>query len=356
MWRGRCIIICALLLAAGNLAAGALPFAPEQYLQFSIACGVTSLVLALLGAWLRRFFILFSAIFMLGASSLACHRAAPPSSPGALQAAAGRAQQRFSLYIDKMAATMDADELAVFKAMAIGDKRNISRSLKEDYRRSGAMHLLALSGLHVGMIYALLQALLSIFGGSKAAKMIRRIVILAFLWTFALISGLSPSIFRAVLMLSFYELSDCVGGGRDGPSSTAISAIVIMLLDCEAIRDIGFQLSFSAMAGIFLIFPWLSLLLKTRSRLLRYVWQTMCMSISCQASCGVVAYLYFGSFPRYFLLSNLIAIPMATAVMYSIVLSLATSFIPGAGVITSGVVRAVIHSLNNAIHLLAGLD
>ena len=157
-------------------------------------------------------------------------------------------------------------------------------------------------------------------------------------------------------MLSFYELSDCVGGGRDGPSSTAISAIVIMLLDCEAIRDIGFQLSFSAMAGIFLIFPWLSLLLKTRSKLLRYVWQTMCMSISCQASCGVVAYLYFGSFPRYFLLSNLIAIPMATAVMYSIVLSLATSFIPGAGVITSGVVRAVIHSLNNAIHLLAGLD
>ena len=114
------------------------------------------------------------------------------------------------------------------------------------------MHLLALSGLHVGLIYALLRWLLTPLGGHRVARLLRSAVILLLLWTYALITGLSASIARAVLMITLYEISGHLSGDRDGLSALAGSALLLMLFDPESPRDIGFQLSYTAVLSTWL--------------------------------------------------------------------------------------------------------
>ncbi|MBQ0025399.1 MAG: ComEC/Rec2 family competence protein [Bacteroidales bacterium] len=395
MWKGREIVPCASALFAGNFLGDFLPLSPVVYLALAF-------IVALLALFFRKMPVMLLSLVLTGALSLQVQRMPPLAGESALEASARRSKDRFSAYLEtiftyKEAATRvsDADsttvsdteesshddELAIFKALAIGDKSEIDYNLKDAYRKSGAMHLLALSGLHVGIIYALISALFSIFGGNRAVQLVRSIVTVAFLWQFALISGLSPSIFRAVLMITFYEIAGLVSADRDGPAALAGSAVVIMLLEPEAPRELSFLLSYSAIIGIYTIYPRLSALMdkdfqpdtsrlcgfrKTLAgifltsipaRLMRksiyYVWQVMCMSISCQATCGLLAYCYFGTFPKYFLLTNLLAVPLATLVMYAAAAAILTSFSPTLGTLTSKLLHLAIHLLNTTIRLLA---
>lgn len=258
------------------------------------------------------------------------------------------------------------DELGVLRALAIGDKGSLSRDLKEAYRESGAMHLLALSGLHVGLLYALMLRMLSPLRGFRPARVLRSLLVLSALWTYALITGFSASIARAVLMITFYEVSGFISGDRDAMSALAGSAFLLTLFHPEAPRDIGFQLSYSAVLSILLFHPHLSGLLQTRSRLLARIWELLSVSICCQSTCGVLAWIYFGSFPRYFLLTTLLAIPLATAVMYAIAAAVGVSALSGllAGLLpssatlstaVSGLLHWLLHLLNTVIRLIASL-
>ena len=252
--------------------------------------------------------------------------------------------------------------LAVFRALAIGDRVALTRDLKAAYRVSGAMHLLALSGLHVGLIYALLAWLLRPLGGSRPARLLRSAVILLSLWSYALITGLGASISRAVLMITFYEIAGLLSGDRDGLTALAGSAFLLTVFDPEAPRDIGFQLSYTAVLSILLLHPRLKGLLQTRSRLLARIWELLSVSLCCQATCGVLAWLYFGTFPRYFLLTTLLAIPLATAVMYSIAAAVASaglsSLLPALSPLataSSSLLHWLLRILNAVIRLIAEL-
>lgn len=357
MWKGREIVFCAGALFIGNMLGDFLMPSPAVCLATSFLFATASLVF-------RKAPVLLVTFIALGAASLQIDRMPPKPHQSALEWRTERIKSTISGKLEEMLPE-GCEETGIFKALAIGDKSSIGKDLKNAYRKSGAMHLLALSGLHVGLIYALMSFILGILGGSKAARMSRSILILAFLWQFALISGLSASIFRAVLMISFYEISGFISAERDGPAALAGSAIVIMLLQPESPRELSFQLSYSAVIGIFAIYPRLSGLLKIEKResallsfggrILKYMWQTACMSISCQATCGVLAYFHFGTFPRFFLITNLIAIPLATVVMYSVVGTICASVFPGLDTIASSFLQWAIHLLNTAIRLLASL-
>ena len=304
---------------------------------------------------------------LLGAAALQLGRMPPLPGPTAPAVWAAGRKEAFSAWLVTLVPA--GDEHAVFRALAIGDRVALTRDLKAAYRASGAMHLLALSGLHVGLIYALLAWLLRPLGGHRPARLFRSGLILVFLWTYALITGLSASISRAVLMITFYELSGLISGDRDGLSALAGSALLLTLFRPEAPRDIGFQLSYTAVLSILLLHPRLSRLLQTRSRLLTRIWELLSVSLCCQATCGVLAWLYFGTFPRYFLLTTLLAIPLATAVMYAIAVSVASaglsSLISGASWLsntfdtlssaTSAVLTWLLHLLNTLIRLIAEL-
>ena len=291
----------------------------------------------------------------------------PPSEASAVSVWASGCKASFSDWLGRLVPA--GDELAVLRALAIGDRSGLPRDLKEAYRGSGAMHLLALSGLHVGLIYALLSRLLSPLGGQRMARLARSTITLALLGVFAMVSGLSPSICRAVIMISFYEISGLISGDRDGLAALAGSALILMLADPEVPRDIGFQLSYTAVLSILLIHPWLKKILQTRSKLLRLTWELLSVSLCCQLTCGVLAWWYFGTFPRYFMLTTLTAIPLTTAVMYAIAaavgitalaplasgiswLGSAVAFLSGA---TVHLLQWLLHLLNTVIRLIASL-
>ena len=174
-------------------------------------------------------------------------------------------------------------------------------------------------------------------------------------------------------MITFYEVSGLLSGDRDALSALAGSALLLMLFRPESPRDIGFQLSYTAVLSILLLHPRLSGLLQTRSRLLHRVWELLSVSLCCQATCGVLAWLYFGSFPRYFLLTTLLAIPLTTLILYtsaatlvaaglsalaSRLLPAATVFLTVLSTVATAAVEALrwlLHLLNTLIRLIASL-
>ena len=360
MWQGRELILCTLAVLAGNLLGDALPLPPFCYLLLSLGFVFMAL---------RRptWPWLLLSLVLLGAFSVQAGRMPAGTDPSALTQWAATQKENFSIWLGQFAPP--GEELAILRALAIGDKSDLTRDLRAAYRESGAMHLLALSGLHVGLIYALLRWLLTSLGGHRAMRLLRGAVILSSLWTYALITGLSASITRAVLMITFYEFAGWLTGDRDGLTSLAGSALLLMVFDPEVPRDIGFQLSYTAVLSILLFYPWLSRRLQTRSRLLKKVWELLSVSLCCQATCGVLAWLYFGTFPRYFLLTTLLAIPLATAVMYAIAAAVASagisSLISGVSWLssattwlsasTSAVLNWLLHLLNTLIRLIAEL-
>lgn len=341
----------ALAFVAGDFLGGAVTLPPVFYLLAAIAAAVFSLFFK---NNTIRFALLMAAAAMLGAAACQVGRMPPQAAEPALQAAAGRTRAAFSAYLGTI--LPEGDELAVARALAIGDKGSLTRDLRAIYRDSGAMHLLALSGLHVGIIYGILSLALSPLGGGRHLRRLRVALILSFLWVFAIISGLSPSILRAVMMITFFEISQFFSGTRNGPAALALSAILSVLLNPEAPREISFQLSYSAVIGIYLIYPRLRLMLSTRSRLLGYAWTTACLAISCQLTCGVLAYFYFGTFPRYFLVTNILAVPLATLVMYSLAATLLSSVaLPSVKIWLAGTLTFALRLLNSILEVIAGL-
>ena len=359
MWQGREIVLCALAVLVGNVLGDVLSLPPFIYLVFSllVACWRPLSSLPLSG----RFPVWpLLALLLLGAAAVQIGRMPPVPPTSALMDWAGHCKASFSAWLGRI--LPPGDELAVSRALAIGDKTGLPRDLRSAYRESGAMHLLALSGLHVGLIYALLGWLLRPLGGHRVIRLLRSVLVLRLLWTYALITGLSASISRAVLMITFYEVSGLMSGDRDGLSALAGSALLLMLFRPESPRDIGFQLSYTAVLSILLLHPWLSDRLKTRSRLLKRVWELLSVSICCQATCGVLAWFYFGTFPRYFLLTTLLAIPLTTAVLYAIAAAVGTAalalLLPVLAPVSTAaadILRWLLHLLNTVIRLIAEL-
>lgn len=346
MWKGRDMTVCALAFLAGDFFGGFITLPPAVYI-------VAALCPALVAAVRRSGVSMFAALFLLGAAATQVGRM-PPAQPET--ALLRRCREIRETVSDRLSDIIsDGDELAVLKALAIGDKSGIRRDVRDEYSNSGAMHLLALSGLHVGIIYKLLGNLLFFFGGSVCMKRIRSAAIVLILWLFAMVSGMSPSISRAVLMITVYELSPLFGARRDGLTALAVSAVLIVLFNPESPRRIGFQLSFLACLALFTFFPWMRRLLNTRSVLLVYVWDTLCLAISCQLFTGPLSYLYFGTFPGYFMVTNLLSIPLVGVILYLIPAALLLSGVPVAGPLSAGLLKASIHLLNNLVATVSSL-
>lgn len=222
---------------------------------------------------------------------------------------------------------LDDEQYAVVAAMALGDKSALTQDLKEVYSATGASHVLALSGLHLGIIYTLLS--LMIVG--RRWRMVSQILIILAIWAFVFLVGMTTSVVRSAVMLTTYAL--CSLGHRDKMSlnTLAFAAMILLMLNPMSLFDVGFQMSFSAVASILLLMPLLERPLPQafllEHRLVRLVWSLV--AVSCAAQIGVaplVAY-YFGRFPAYFFLTNLIVVPAATVILWlSVVILICPSF------------------------------
>lgn len=241
----------------------------------------------------------------------------------------------------------DGDELAVLSALTIGDKAELSESVRESYSVSGASHVLALSGLHIGLLYALFLFLLRpIAKCGHGGRCLRSALLLLFLWAFAFFTGLSSSIVRSACMFSMLALADLLGRKSLTMNILAATAFVMLLCDPVWLFDIGFQLSFLAVAAILLIQKPIYQLFPVKSRVGKYVWGLMSVSIAAQLGTAPLVLLYFSRFSTHFLLTNLVVIPLVTIILYAAVFMLCLTPLPWMQTVVAEGVRLLLKALN----------
>ena len=211
----------------------------------------------------------------------------------------------------------DTRTTAILTALITGDRQGLSETVTQTFRDSGASHILALSGLHLGIIYGLMKALLSACGNDYRARVFRSIAIISACSIYTLATGAAPSITRALLFIILGETASLTGRYRSTGTILLAALVLQLTLSPAAVKNAGFQLSYAAMAGIAYIFPRLKRLWPEETgketymnRLLRWIWNSASMSVACQLTTGPIAWIYFGTFPQYFILTNLIALPL----------------------------------------------
>ena len=242
---------------------------------------------------------------------------------------------------EKMQNAIDAipfrstDTGALIKALLTGERSSLPKELTEAFRDSGASHILALSGLHLGIIYGILSKIMSIAGNSKSFRKVRSVTIIVICGTYSMATGAGPSIIRAFIFILLGETARLTGRHNQLSHTLMASLLIQLTLSPLSARNVGFQLSYAAMAGIAFIYPWLKGLwpkddtrTSTGAALekgTRWIWDSMALSISCQITTGPLAYLYFETFPRYFLLTNLLSLPLTGILIPSALLTLILS-------------------------------
>ena len=220
---------------------------------------------------------------------------------------------------------LDGEELAVVAALTLGTKAGLDPALKTSYARAGAMHVLAVSGLHVGIIFLVLNYLFIFMEKLKRGGLVKAATIIIFLWFYAILTGLSPSVMRAVTMFSFIAFGSAFNRHTNIYNTLFVSAFFLLLFDPFLLKSVGFQLSYFAVFGIVGLYPFIYKLWKTNFWLLDKVWVLMSVSLAAQISTFPLGMYYFHQFPNYFLLSNLVVVPLVTLVIYLSILTYAFS-------------------------------
>lgn len=248
------------------------------------------------------------------------------------------------------------DNLAVLSALTVGDKENLSEDILETYSVTGASHVLALSGLHIGFLYALLFIFLSFIWKRWAFfKPFGLLLIILFLWAFAFLTGLSASVVRSVIMCSLLAIS-CLQPEKPLTLNTlAATAFLMLLYNPLWLFDVGFQLSFAAVAAILLIQPKLYNLLSVRHRILRYIWGLLTVSVAAQMGTAPLVIFYFSRFSTHFLLTNLWVIPMVSLILYSAVFMLILTPFPFLQLCLTSVVNTLLKTQNTVLRWIEQL-
>ncbi len=206
-------------------------------------------------------------------------------------------------------------EQAIALALVLGVTDGLDNDLQNAYSASGAMHVLAVSGLHVGIIYWMILILLKPIRSLSSSTWVVAIISLVCLWAYAFVTGLSPSVLRAVTMFSFVAIAKPFSRSTNIYNTLAASAFLLLLYNPYLIMSVGFQLSYLAVLGIVYLQRPLYNLWEAPNKFLDWCWSISCVSIAAQIATFALGLLYFHQFPVYFLFSNLFVIPGSFVVL-----------------------------------------
>lgn len=252
-------------------------------------------------------------------------------------------------------------DFAVIAAMAMGDKSALNQETKEAYSISGTSHILAVSGLHIGIIFQLIILLL---GGKRRSKL-TIILSTTIVWAYVIFIGFPASAVRAATMLSIYSM--ILLSLRPDPTlnTLALAYIIMVLVNPFNIFDIGFQMSFLAVGSILLFYPLFFCLLSSHSNIIRAIWGLFCVSLAAQIGTLPLIVFYFGRISCYSLITSFIAIPAATLILYLCVLlfilspltyiSFLASSIEGLMQLVMNVLTSITQFINTAFRLTSML-
>lgn len=252
---------------------------------------------------------------------------------------------------------LDQDVQAVVSALTIGEKTDLTPELKAMYSAAGVSHVLALSGLHVGILSCILLWLFYPLTYLKHGRKILPFLVVCLLWFFAFISGLSSSVVRAVVMYSLYTLASFCSEERfSGMHSLVLAAFLMLIYNPFFLFDISFQLSFTAVFSILAFYPLFSRWLCIKNCVLRYVWNTLSLSISAQLGTLPFILYYFGSFPTYFLLANLVVVILAGGILMLTLVALCVASVPMVGSTVMTLLEWCTSVLNESTRWVQQLD
>lgn len=211
---------------------------------------------------------------------------------------------------------LEGDELSVGAALLLGYTDKLDADIISAYSSTGALHVLSVSGLHVAIVYVVFSWMLFFLDKSKKGRIIKAILLILFLWFYAALTGLSPSVLRAATMFSFIIVAKATNKHTNIYNTLAASAMFLLLVNPYLIMEVGFQLSYLAVIGIVYIQPKIYEAFEFDNWILDQVWMITAVSIVAQIATFPLGLHYFHQFPNYFLLSNLIVIPVSTLILY----------------------------------------
>jgi len=201
------------------------------------------------------------------------------------------------------------DELAIINAILLGQRQNISDDVYTNYTNAGAIHILAISGLHIGIILLILNFVFKPVERLRYGIFMKSLLLVSILWSFAIIAGLSASVTRAVTMFSIVAIGMNLKRPSNIYNTLAISIFVLLLFKPLFLFDVGFQLSYMAVFGIVTLDPYVSKLWKPKYYVTKKIWETIRITFSAQLGIVPISLYYFHQFPGLFFLSNLLIIP-----------------------------------------------
>lgn len=243
---------------------------------------------------------------------------------------------------------------AVLAAMTLGDKSSLPAGVKNDYSVSGASHVLALSGLHLGIIYAVLVLM---FSRLRRRELVMPLVVCA-IWTYVFIVGMPVSAVRSAIMLTVYSFVSMLNRDRMSLNALAVAAVVILVSNPLDFYDVGFQMSFMAVMSILVFYrplcrlmPWKLLSVYP----VKWLWQLMAVSVAAQIGVAPLVAFYFNQFSCYFLLTNIMVVPAATLILYGALLMLPLGVVPSLQSAFAGCLAAIVSLLNSGVSFVASL-
>lgn len=219
------------------------------------------------------------------------------------------------------------DEVSVMSAMTMGYSDMLSDEIRHAYSSAGAMHILAVSGLHVGIIYGIIIFLLS-FVRNEKLNWLKVLITISLIWLYALFTGLSPSVTRASLMFSIMSLGKLQKNSSGSLNAVFASMFILLLINPYNLVNIGFQLSYSAVIGIIILQPKLYAIFEVRNKVLDWIWSLTTVSVAAQLATAPLCFYYFHQFSNYFLLTNYVMIPISTIAIWTCFIFFAVSWIP----------------------------
>lgn len=248
------------------------------------------------------------------------------------------------------------EQAPVLSGLLLGIREDLPEDTFESFVNTGTVHLLSVSGLHVGLVYALLVFLLKPFPGiTLFNKIFRLLLIVSLIWGYALITGFSPPTSRAAFMLTFYTAGQLFGKNYQGMNILAVSAFFLLLNDPFLVWDIGFQLSFLAVAGLFLLMPLISSLYRPKNGVVKAIWTWITLSVSCQLATFPLSVYYFHQFPAYFLPANVLLGFLACLILYGGLLLLAVSQVPFLAAFLAGILSVMIRVMTESMKWIGSL-
>jgi len=243
-------------------------------------------------------------------------------------------------------------EYAVASALILGSSDLLDPETRREYAGSGAMHILSVSGMHVAVIFVVLNTLLVFMDKRRSLKIVKAILLILCIWFYAAITGLSPAVLRAACMISLIIFGTTLKRQANVYNVLAASALLITLGDPQIIQNTGFQLSYVAVLGIVAMEPWIYHLWSPRWWITDWIWKVVAVSIAAQVVTFPLSFYYFHQFANYFLFTNLAAIPLSAFVIYSGIAVLLTSPVHLLSTLLGKVMTGLLVAMNSSIRFI----